>query len=262
MRPFELRRRLLLAMVCVLSWPAPTTAQEAEPSGAGNSAERTVSSSRRFLIGGAINASWSNDGASVLGALKSWQVSGTPSVSYFVRDRIGAGLHVGGGASQGVGTTRERTESFVLAGVHGVFDLQLAKRVSLLLWPALGYVHEWARETPYGAWEPTFGGGVTSAGATFQQQSSLASALRRQEIGYVRAALTLPLTFRLSPSVAIGFGPEMWFDFIVRRVPDYGTTFQQLPSSSDEAPSPAERYPAPARRRFQVGLSTMLVIAI
>ncbi len=256
---------LLLGLWALLVSPASACAQVT----ASVPAEPGLTERGRFLVSGMVGGSWSRDHDSRIGTLNSWRLNGTPSATYFLRDHIGAGLHIGAGVSRSAGgDTRRplllRNVSHLQVGVHGLFEIALTRRLSLLLWPALAYVHEWIHPLLVSDGTFGFGGNPGAAGATFQQQATLASPIRRYELGYVRCALSMPLLVRLSPSIGIGFGPDLWLDFIVRRDPDYGRAFQQRPSSlgDDEDSDLSQRYPEPPRRRFQVGLSTVLVIAL
>jgi hypothetical protein len=257
---------LLLVLCAALASPTSTVAQGSAPS-AGR--EPGLSDRGRILLSGMVGGSWSRDHDSRIGTLDSWRLNGTPSVTYFLRDHIGAGLHLGAGVSRSAGgNTRRpillRNVSHLQVGVHGLFEIVLRRRLSLLLWPALAYVHEWIHPSLVSDGTFGFGSNPPAVGATFQQQAALSAPFRRNEIGYVRCALSVPLLVRLSPSVGIGFGPDLWFDFIVRRDPNYGRAFQQMPAyfPDDGEADLAQRYPEPARRRFQVGLSTVLVVAL
>jgi hypothetical protein len=233
--------------MCLLGPAAKGGAQTPSTS---TGADSPLTGQGRFLVSSALGGSWSRETETRAGTLTRWRLGLSPSVTYFLRDHIGAGLHLGAGISRGAGVDAirrlvERSAEHVLVGVHGAFDVPIAKRLSLLVWPSLAYVHEWSRDTL----------DTDGVGATFQQQAMLASQVRRYELGYVRCALSAFLLVHLSSSVGLGLGPELWMDFIVRRVPDFGP-------GSGRDPDFSQRFPEPRRQRFQVGLSTALVIAL
>jgi hypothetical protein len=115
--------------------------------------------------------------------------------------------------------------------------------------PAVLYMRQWLRAGP------------EERGALFQRQATLSAPVRTYELGYVRTALNVPLIFHVSKNVGLGFGPSLWFDFIVERHPDYGDEIYQATSSN---PVGARRAagPLPRHTRLQVGLLTTIVVAI
>src|SRR5688572_20974283 len=80
-----------LSLLRLLFTASQARAEPAQP-------PRSLFQQSRVLVGGSITGHWSND-TSVYGAMTRWQVYGYPSASYFVRDQIGVGLTLGGGAS-------------------------------------------------------------------------------------------------------------------------------------------------------------------
>jgi hypothetical protein len=248
----------LWALLLPLALATPARADDS--AGTGRATAKHLTSRGRLWISGALSGSWSND-ANVDSSVERWRVQGLPALTYFIAEHVGLGITLGGGVSAGQGriliadakyTAAGSGESYartrqdasdVIVGVHGAFDLPLATRLSLLFQPSLAYVQQWLRSSVVPS--PEVGNLIYNP-----------SAFRRDyTLGYVRTALSAILLFHVATDVALGFGPELWLDFIVKRNSDARPPEDQLNPSN----LPAQ----PARgTRLQIGLGTMIAIAI
>ena len=78
---------------------------------------------------------------------------------------------------------------------------------------------------------------------------------RDYTLAFVRTSLSAMLMFHVADSVALGFGPELWLDFIVEQSKDETRPGGDLnPSKLPSA--------APSDVRVQIGLGTLIVVAI
>jgi hypothetical protein len=149
------------------------------------------------MIGGRISGGWSNDGRAGFGAYNRWWASLHPSVTYFVRDRVGLGVWAGGGSGS---ATRQRINEASI-GVQALLDVPLGARVSLFVQPFVGFLYE--STTLYRQ-------AVVPRDVGFVLDDVR---INRQ---YMRVGTDLPLVFHFSESVAIGLGPALTADFFVK----------------------------------------------
>lgn len=186
----------------------------------------------RLVLSGSVGGSWSNDHSGLYGALKHWSVYGRPSALYFLRDGIGLGLVLSGGASSTRGSYASYRDLDVAFGPEAAFEIALGSRLGLLWRPFVGYLQQWRDEETGELIEDLNSGALTPAS-------------RARGVGYVRTWLSLQLLFHLSPSVAIAAGPDVWADFFL---------FEDEVRSAELSDEPPVR--------VQVGLSAGVVIAL
>jgi hypothetical protein len=230
-------RGLLLALLCLSVAPrafaqsAPEKPPDPERERKRHSTPRALTRRGRVLLGGSVGATWSSDTTNGYAATKTWSVYASPSATYFVQNHIGIGLNVGGGASRTRYSERfgglDYRDRDVLAGLSMLFDIPLGKRLSLAFQPVVSYMRQWRR--PRG--EPLL------------------------ELGYVRVAMNTPFLIHLAPDIAIGFGPDVWFDI--------NTSF----SLASNQPQPQQQFgfvegSQPDDIRITVGLSATMLFAL
>lgn len=207
-----------------------------------------LTSRGRFLIDGSVGGSFSHDDTGGPDVLKRWRVYMTPSLSYFLRDRVGVGVALGAGVTESQrspGTTYAFTaqDRYLYVGLSGAFDLPLTSRLSLLFQPELGYTNQW------GIIRRDFVEGAQAA--TFQQQAP-GSLHFQQKV--LRGVLNIRVLIRMSSALAIGVGPDVWVDYIfddenLRAVQNQRPAYYP----DDETDSPKPQYV-----RVQLGLSVGL----
>lgn len=183
------------------------------------------------MVGGGLGALWSHDDvAAPWPQATERQAYATPGVTYFVRDGIGVGLTLGGlfGGQQGRGSgaSYDVREYETSVGLGGVFELPLGPRTGLLAIVRVSYVREWRRLKDFHNEAGYLN--VNAQGRTLQTQTALANpgANVNYDAHVLRPSLFVPVVFHVSPSVALGFGPELWVDWLLastwKGVADWG----------------------------------------
>lgn len=239
------RLHLSTLIAALLALGLGAVAASAQAEGPAAPAARRLTDRGRWLLSGAVGGSWSNDRADWIGALEHWRVYGTPAATYFARDRIGVGLAVSASASDTVQPFVGYRDYGLAAGVEAAFEIPLGTRLGLLFRPFVGYQQQWRdyRLDP----------SLLQPLSTYPGDDSRPlPGSDRAQLGYVRTWLGLQLLVHLSSSVALGVGPDIWADFIVR---------------SDDSPVVGRFANAvgpsahPGQVRLQVGLSGGLLFA-
>lgn len=187
---------LVLVLAFALQTPPPASAQD--PARVEAPAPTQLTSRGRLLGSGAIGGSWSGSGSSPSRS-QSYRVYASPALIYFVRDRLGVGLTVGGSVGKSLGVTSSRRASDFFIGVLAAFDLPISDQVSVLLQPAFHYVNQWNEDSV----------------SRPEQPPSLITFPDSLHMQIVRPALALQLVVRISPYVGFVFGPDFWADIIV-----------------------------------------------
>jgi hypothetical protein len=225
----------LLLALC-LAWALPVAA-EAAPLEAEKPEHLT--SQGRWMVTGSLGAHYTNDDSYGLGAKWRWGVSASPGLSYFVRDHIGVGLFGAFGYREAEQLTGSIDETDGGVGARMMFDVPLAKHVSVMLWPWFSY--HWAvrdRRTPSALpFEP------------FEDRTAPV-ARTAETLRYAQAALFVPLLFHAAANVGIGLGPYVTFDFAMKRTletenffssPAQGATAQQQAQLRSTFAQPSQR---------------------
>lgn len=161
----------------------------------------------RTLIGGSIAASFSNDTKHPgLYRYATWAYWIRPSVICFVKNGVGLGAFVDYASARHDLDLEVRREHAVAGGLQALWELRLADQLGLQLHGLFGYGRMWSRSTllPDG-----LSTNDNAPGATAQPR--LPRRRRRWlDKHQIRGGLLVPLVFHLSPSVGVGFGPEVY----------------------------------------------------
>ncbi len=213
----------------------------------------------RVMVDGGLGARWFHARQeSNLRQPAPWQAHVQPGVTYFVADRVGIGLSVGGSFSQrddrfglrlgDSWTARVRTYE-LWAGPHAVLELPLLDKVSLLAVPGVYYMRHWRRLTQrvsHGSPHDPVAPGGPQASLDFLEYDA----------HFVRLALTLPLVFHVSSSIALGFGPALWWDRFLAQDPRGTRSFTLSPWAGPAGfQSEVDPYP---RSRLALGIYSWL----
>ena len=212
---------LIVFLLCFVLLPDPASASETE--------RPRLSDRGRTILAGGVGGYWSNNSTPYDGRLRGadWSVEVSPSFTYFIWQRIGLGAYAsyahqrfrvldkfpyyGLGPSLGWVESSEsvRLDRFSV-GAQSLWELALAPRLGLFFWVTAGYAYE--RLRPRSS-EEFFSS--NAAGATTQQRPpGLPSCCQHA----VDATLFVPLTFHVSDSVAVGFGPRIhWRSYFGRK---------------------------------------------
>ena len=211
----------------------------------------------RIMLGGVIGGHWSNTPSrSAPSQRPPWEAYAQPSVTYFVANRVGLGLSVGGSFGQRDQTFRMRLSGSwaakardyeLWAGPDATLELPLVDKLSLLALPGVYYMRAW-RRLRQRAFQASDGDGYIEPASTLD--------IFEYDAQFLRFALRLPLVFHLSPSVAVGLGPALWWDLFLSQDPR-GSRIPSLspPSPLGAFPTQVDPYP---RTRLIVGLSSWL----
>ncbi len=200
----------------------------------------------RTMLDGAIAGGWSDDPFYPAGPQKlKWKVYVQPSISYFVANRVGLGISVGGAVGQREGFIRgglAKTRAFeVWAGPVARLEFPFVERVSLMLLPGVYYVRSWQR--------------VSGAGAELATDSAEErdrdEAAREQPTSFVRFTLSTPLVVHLS-ALTFGVGPAVWYDRVAAEAPRPDRSAAISPNLE---PRTAEAETRPSMR-FNVGVTS------
>jgi hypothetical protein len=238
--------RLARVLALLLSLCASASAQ-ADAQATSTPPAKQLTSRGRLVIDGGVGGSYSSDRTGGPDALKHWRVYAAPSLTYFLRERIGIGLSFGGGMSESRYVTLNSymatyRDSHVYLGLSGAFDLPLSDRLSFLFQPELGYTSLWRKDALL---DYATSGGLLDPSVierpNYHQQS-------------VRGVLNVRLLVRMSPSLAIGGGPDLWVDYIVD---DGGLRAAQAQRTAFSPAAPEGKYV-----RWQLGLTVGLWFAL
>ncbi len=191
-------RPLALACLLALALRQPRRAHAEDPARVEAPAPGQLTSRGRLLGSGVIGGEWSGSGGLPTRG-ESFRVYGAPALIYFLRDRLGVGLTLGGGISKSLSVANSRRASDFFIGVLAAFDLPLSDQLSVLLQPAFHYVNQWNDSS-----EPET-----------EAPPSLITFPDSLHLQIVRPALSLQLVVRVSPYVGFVFGPDFWADIIV-----------------------------------------------
>lgn len=206
--------RLMVFLLCLVLLPNPARASEAE--------RPRLSDRGRTILAGGVGGYWSNNSTPYDGRLRGadWSVEVSPSFTYFIWQRIGLGAYAGyahqrfrvldkfphydlGPALE----SRESSESLRLdrfsMGAQSLWELALAPRLGFFFWVTAGYAHERLRERSSGEFSSS-----SAVGATSQQRLPFSGSTNCCQHA-LEATLFVPLTFHVSDSVAVGFGPRV-----------------------------------------------------
>lgn len=159
----------------------------------------------RTLLAGSFGVTWSNSEESP-GPTRDarWAAWVSPSLLYFVRDRLGIGGYLHYEAAVFPGVIINRRERVLGLGAQSAYELELAPRLGLLFTGQAGVQRRWRQVD-----EPT------AAGAERQdnsQRSPLASPSLAGIADSIRVGGLVPLLFHLNGSIAIGIGPYFFWD--------------------------------------------------
>jgi hypothetical protein len=213
--------RLMVFLLCLVMLPNPARASETE--------SPRLSDRGRTLLAGGVGGYWSNNSTPHDGPLRGadWSVEVSPSFAHFIWPRIGLGAYASYAHQRfrvldrvpyyGLGPSVESTESpesFRLdrfsVGAQSLWELVLAPRLGFFFWVTAGYGYERLRQRSP---EEFFTSSAT--GATTQQKLSGSPSCCQHAF---EATLFVPLTFHVSESVAVGFGPRVhWRSYFGRK---------------------------------------------
>lgn len=167
------------------------------------------------MLGGGLGALWSHDDTAGPWPHR-WDLQAyvIPALTYFVRDGIGIGVLLGGlYGTQHVegGLTYDIREYEAWAGLVGIFELPLGPRTGLFTVVRLSYVGAWHRiKNSKSVYLNT-----NAQGRNFQEGTPLADQKLDYDTYLLRPSLHLPLVIHASSPIALGFGPELWVDYLL-----------------------------------------------
>lgn len=158
----------------------------------------------RTLLAGSFGLTWSNNEESPgVTRYARWAAWVSPSLLYFVRDRLGVGGFVNYEYAVFPSMLFARRERALGFGAATAYELALAPRLGLLLSGQLGLQRRWRKiDEPFGR----------AGGRQTQQQSPLASPSLEGTIDSMRMGLVVPLLLHLNDSIAMGIGPYFFWD--------------------------------------------------
>jgi hypothetical protein len=223
--------RLVLFIALFVRSAGPVHAEDAAASGPPRA---RFSDAGRVMVAGAVGGWW---GSQTHNHPANWSVNVSPSVTYFVKDRIGLGVSPSIGKGNDSDGFRVRDLGL---GLHGVFDIPLAERVSWLILPTLGYNHQ-KRDTP------PFN--VQALG-----QLANVAVLQSSTEQSFRFTMFVPVALHVSSSIVIGLGPYFTYDRLIGRPhATYGSSNGTL-GGSQELRNPFQ----PFLNNYHVGVSSFI----
>lgn len=180
--------------------------------------ERATDQSR-VMVGGALAGYWSNEADSSHRYRDAdWAIEIAPSITYFVRPRVGVGVYGGYGLKRysrvpewgGAAAQSELEQQQMSAGLQLAGELPLGTRVGLFAWGAFGYVRTTTKETVR-----AIEGGLGPRSDFAQQGVPFRTDHLESQRHGLRASLFLPLAFHASSSVVLGLGPVIrWIGYV------------------------------------------------
>ncbi|MDB4985195.1 MAG: hypothetical protein JWN04_373 [Myxococcaceae bacterium] len=174
----------------------------------------------RLLLAGSFGGYWSNNADSPgLTRYPTWSVWTSPSLLYFVRDRLGLGAYLDYSYRKLPGAIVSETRQELGGGIQAAYELAFTHRLGWLLTPQLGYERRWR----------TASDGTDPPASRVWQQRSPLRIISQPRFDQLRCALFAPIVYHVSDSVGIGLGPWLYWDFYIRpRDLDDGSRYQHL----------------------------------